>query len=1178
MAKKWISPFLLGVAIAAGLVACGGGGGGDGTPPTVPVSGVAIDGNLYKASVFLDLNGDGLLTSGEPSAITDEQGKFTLTATQDQINKYKVIVSAIAGTTIDQDNPTAAISSGFTLAAPAGNPSVVSPLTTQVVAKMDAGATLESAKADIQKELKLSAVDVMQNYVELKKSDANYAKAHNVAVTIVEVLKTVEADAGSGAKMSDKLKSLAAKVTAQVAPKVDSIQSATSPTSALQAASIPKTPQSIVVTSVLTTLKDSASSLLSAVITYTDKTTKDISALAEWAITLISGDASGTVTKTSDAATINAANSGAFDLVASYLGKVSDAFRIQITCDAGSPSSNPFSSCAPPPPTLSGVAAIGAPLSGAVVTLLDAKGVAYSTTAGADGAYAFAKADIAAATPPFLITATATLGDSQISHYTVVTSKQASGWANVTPLTTAVAALASPTTIPSSMTKDQLAAITAQNVTDASTNVKSVIAPLAKALNLPADFDPLADKSFVADRTGADLLLDHIGVTLRTGAVAISNKMTVVSDTDKGTAAVTITKGAASTSTIAADKTDTSGLDALAKKFEKCFKTPFDSRLKNPQVATATLAPDCQAVAASDYLQNGQPFMNRWAAALNSKDMDGATFSAPVVRLRLQADGNGLRERIAINFNFKDNQQIGYTRPEVAEKQADGTWILVGNKRQFNFFAEAALTYYDDVSTLAYNNTNFSRVDSGLRLSVDPRTAIKNDGTVIYAALDMTQFGGTKDTPFVTLAGGLGDLAKAVGCVVVKGPGALVGSKWQGFHPNGVLLKRPTASTVQDYMAIDAVIPDAARKAIDDATAVANGSFGAGKPIAFTYASTAITSEKAVSNVSPVSNNLCTYNFGNRAGTSTTLNDSVNPTVWESTQSSSTYVVELAALGARKNALTGVANDQAIAGRDIAWNTGPRYARAAPSPELAKIFDNNPVIVFEVFDTEGRLRAVMATRYLGEMPPANMAKEYFDANRVSKLDLATLKRYLSFADNATTVSANQKTVTAQWTTSADAWGADRIMMYSEIQRAEVGSGTGATNGIANVTGTTKVSGLWTQDGVLAKYLSYIAGDNFYWWNSGFAKPTTTTTSGTTTCTGDALVSSTGVNVARKTLSLTDKSIDNDYYGLDQAKSACILASGSTSTKAYVSREVGTRTYTDTNVRLYAYTANKAMRP
>ena len=831
-------------------------------------------------------------------------------------------------------------------------------------------------------------------------------------------------------------------------------------------------------------------------------------------------------------------------------------------------------------PTLSGVAAIGAPLSGATITLVDAKGLTFTTTADADGKYAFAKADIAAATPPFLIIATATLGDAQISHYAVVTSKQADGWANITPLTSAVAALASPTTIPSSMTKEQLAAITAQNVTDAAANVKSVIAPLSTALNLPANFDPQADKSFVANRTGADLLLDHLGVTIRSGAVTIANKMTVVSDASGATASVTISKGAAPTATIAADKTDTSGLDALAKKMETCFKVPFPNRLTAKQVSTATLTADCQAVAATDYLHNGQPFMNRWAGALNSIDMDGATFSAPVVRLRLQAAGSGARERIAINFNFKDKNLIGYTRPEVVEKQDNGSWILVGNKRAFNFYAEAALTYYDDVSNLGYNNTNFSRVDSGLRLSVDPRAAITSDGSVIYAALDMNQFGGLKDTvanggAFATLASGLGSNAKAVGCVVVKGPGVLVGSKWQGFHPNGILLKRPDASKVQDYMAIDAVVPNAARSAIDAAVTAANGNFGAGKPIQFSYSGASINSETPVSSVAPISNNLCTYNFGNRAGTSTTLTDTVNATAWESTQSSSTYVVELTALGARKNVLTGAAaNDATIAGRDVAWNTGPRYARAAPSADLAKAFDNNPVITFEVFDTDGRLRAVMASRYLGDVPPANMAKEYFDANRVSKFDSTTLKRYLSFADGTTTVTANQTKVTAQWTTSADAWGADRIMMYSEIQRAEVGSGTGGTNGIANVSGTSpKVSGLWTSDIDLATYLTAIAGNNFYWWNSGYAKDT-----GTTACTGNFLISTTGVNVPRKTTALTDSVIDSAYYGLDQTSSACIAATGSTSTKAYVSRELGTRTYTDTNVRLYAYTANKAMRP
>jgi hypothetical protein len=329
------------------LVACGGGGGGSVATGPIALSGVAIDGNLYKATVFLDLNGDGLLTTGEPTTTTNDAGGFTLSATQEQIDKYKVIVLAVAGTTIDQDNPNTTIASGFTLVAPAGNTAVVSPFTTQVVAKMNAGATLENAKTAVQTELGLTSVDVMKNYVALKATDTNYAKAHNVAASIAEVLKTIEADSSNTTKLSDKLASLSSKVTSQVLPNVEAIKSASSVSGAVQVANIPKTPQSITVTSVLATLKDGASTVLSAVITYTDKTTQNISALADWVVTKVSGDASGAVTKTSDGASIKVANSGFLDIVASYLSTASSAFRFEVTCDSGSPSINPFSSCAP---------------------------------------------------------------------------------------------------------------------------------------------------------------------------------------------------------------------------------------------------------------------------------------------------------------------------------------------------------------------------------------------------------------------------------------------------------------------------------------------------------------------------------------------------------------------------------------------------------------------------------------------------------------------------------------------------------------------------------------------------------------------------------------------------------------------------------------------------------------
>ena len=67
------------------ILSCGGGGGGPTDEATSKsFSGVAIDGALYRATAFLDLNGNGQLDSGEPSTTTDASGTYTLNATQQQ--------------------------------------------------------------------------------------------------------------------------------------------------------------------------------------------------------------------------------------------------------------------------------------------------------------------------------------------------------------------------------------------------------------------------------------------------------------------------------------------------------------------------------------------------------------------------------------------------------------------------------------------------------------------------------------------------------------------------------------------------------------------------------------------------------------------------------------------------------------------------------------------------------------------------------------------------------------------------------------------------------------------------------------------------------------------------------------------------------------------------------------
>jgi hypothetical protein len=214
------------------LTSCGGGGGGGapagGAPASSNFNGVAVDGYLYQARAFLDLNGNGQYDSGEPTATTDTNGGFTLSATQDQINSHSVVVSAIAGTTIDQDNPNTPLASGMTLVAPAGNPSVVSPLTTQVSAKMAGGLSLADAKSAVQTELGLPSIDVMKNFVAEKATNAAYADAHKVAASVAEVLKNIETQSSANTTLANRFSSLTTTVTSQVAPNVTQIKAAAS--------------------------------------------------------------------------------------------------------------------------------------------------------------------------------------------------------------------------------------------------------------------------------------------------------------------------------------------------------------------------------------------------------------------------------------------------------------------------------------------------------------------------------------------------------------------------------------------------------------------------------------------------------------------------------------------------------------------------------------------------------------------------------------------------------------------------------------------------------------------------------------------------------------------------------------------------------------------------------------
>lgn len=790
-----------------------------------------------------------------------------------------------------------------------------------------------------------------------------------------------------------------------------------------------------------------------------------------------------------------------------------------------------------PTSSLSGVAAVGAPISGATITLKDVNGKTTSVVADAAGAYSFA--DLSGFVAPFQITASGQMGDRQVVHHAIVSKISGAQTANISQLTTAATSLLVPSAAIGELSSSQLAGLTEASVQSAYDTIKTVLKPLTDKL-VGSEFDPLTTV-FKANGEGADLLLDHVAINTRAGYIELANKMATSTETDT-VSTVVIGKAAGSTPSGALEATtiDPPRFKTLLDKFTGCFAVPETSRLTNKTATSATLDPACADLAVPDYLQNGAPFMLRWARALNSNTINttaGAKFNS--VDIRLLTNVNPLR--LAVNINWQDNAGTGYTTPEIIEKQADETWKLYGNRRKVAASIDATLNYLRDMTVAPnnYNNVNFSRIESGLRFQFDPRVTF--DATTgepdLSATIDYTTATGYKSTGASFSAINTAKGAKTITqCVVVMGPGRFEGAKWMGVFPHGLMLKRPSGSSVQDYLAIDRRLTLAQKTALNQ---------------------TALNSTISIAN-------FC----DNTSGQVNSVTDT----------SSSTYLVESEPLLNQVHPLTGVVST-AMNGRDARWNTGSRYARMKPDAALARTFDNNPVFTYYVIDSDNKLRMKFNVRYLGELPPASVAKDLADAEMLSVPTKETLAKYLDFSATGAATLNNQTSVDATWTTKPGAFGADLVGFYSEVSKGRPGPGLRGPLSIHAVNQTQVADGIWSADDDLAAELDAIPGNNF--WNAagGFAKekhPSTACSPSSTTSTVDT--SSFGVGRSMKELSSRALATGSVFYGVDGLADACLGTSFSTPvTNAYLHREVWTRTYTEKNVRVYHITANKAFR-
>jgi hypothetical protein len=211
--------------VISGLVACGGGGGGLTVSNGVStMSGTVIDGLIEKAKVCLDLNGNLICDDGEPYAMSDADGKYSISYTG-SVDGLHVIAEVTAESKDKDDNGKTIAEAGkeaFNLAAPAAKPEVVTPLTTLVTHAMVADTTIKSDTAGLKKaedivkaNTGLTMTMLGNNFVDKNDKDAqNVAKV--IAVALGDVAKEVKTSLDSK-KQTDS--ELAKTITTESAQK-----------------------------------------------------------------------------------------------------------------------------------------------------------------------------------------------------------------------------------------------------------------------------------------------------------------------------------------------------------------------------------------------------------------------------------------------------------------------------------------------------------------------------------------------------------------------------------------------------------------------------------------------------------------------------------------------------------------------------------------------------------------------------------------------------------------------------------------------------------------------------------------------------------------------------------------------------------------------------------------------
>lgn len=368
--------------------------------------------------------------------------------------------------------------------------------------------------------------------------------------------------------------------------------------------------------------------------------------------------------------------------------------------DAGGSTSTPGLASEP---VLSGVVAVGAPLGGATITVIDSKGNALgSTTAHAvDGSYSFKLSSKAISTPVLVQARGLDAAGAPVLLHSVVATPAVTMTANVTPLSDAVLHLALGTEVAPVFAKaaeQQTVLANLSQLAVASDFLKTLIkTPLSDVkISDSKTLDLLNASGFAANKSAPDLLLELLRVNIVRSnldvlQLQLSNKLQPA-----GAAEVVVDLAAAKTELAkATGSTPTTAITSTLKVTTAAAATAANLGLiddvgvaLNQLIAqggdTATIAANALLAAYDKHNGGGGGVLSAKLATFASKNWQLSRFQLLGCADDVLVSGNCTRVLVGAFVTDSSGKRVDYFSDALSYDTKTKKWLLKGNGRKLD--------------------------------------------------------------------------------------------------------------------------------------------------------------------------------------------------------------------------------------------------------------------------------------------------------------------------------------------------------------------------------------------------------------------------------------------------------------------------------------------------------------